>query len=467
MLIAGIVLCYLLGCSVVMAVSRKFSLAEITGYSFLTGIGMQTVFLFLLDIFQLHFTPFLLISLNLVVIIALNRKFPETIAAFKEKLNQARAGASAVNYVAVFLFCIIAYLFYTITIKNLFWPPSEGDSITSFDKLARVMALEGKFKISLFQYNLQGAAGVYPPLFHGSFTYVYLFGAETPKIVITFYFLSLLTLFYSFVKAYTNTTAAMLFTLVLMATPELYAHAALALGNMPTAAYICPAVLATYLWLDKGDEKYFWMGAIMLGFTGWIRSDAIAFIIAVIFMIALKALQTKDFKRLLIFGAIALIPFVSWLLYVKLKIQVPQASRFDLSIGYNAARLNTMLNYTKAYLFALPYREVHGGQLYGVVFVGFFLALIVNAAIAFKKGIKIVFGNQWILLAFLMVAFSLYFSEFYVINEDVQSSGIASLMASSFKRGMFYFLPIVLFFTATCFSSKIFFDKLEKFRTGS
>jgi hypothetical protein len=450
-----------------MAVSRKFSLAEITGCSFLIGMGLETVFLFLLDIVQLHFTSFLLISLNLVAIIALNRKFPETLKVFKEKFNDLKASTSAINYVAVFLFCIIAYLFYTITIKNLFWPPAEGDSITSFDKLARVIALEGKLKISLFQYNLQGAAGVYPPLFHGSFSYVYLFGAETPKIVITLFFLSLLTLFYSFVKTYTNTVAAMLFTLVLMATPELYAHAALALGNMPTAAYICPAVLATYIWLDRNDEKYFRMGAIMMGFCVWIRSDAIAFVIAVLCMILLKVWQTKDYKRLFIFAAIAILPFVSWLLYVKLKIQLPQASRFDLSIGYNTYRLSTMLNYTKAYLFALPYREVHGGQLYGIVFVSFFVALLINAALAFKNGIKIVFGNQYLLLAFILVAFGLYFTEFYVINENVQASTIASLMASSFKRGMFYFIPIVLFYTATCHSSKILFGKLEKFRTGA
>jgi hypothetical protein len=467
MLIVGVLLCYLSGCSVVMAVSRRFSLAEITGYSFLVGMGLQTVFLFLLDIVQLHYTQFLLIALNLVVIIALNRKLPETIDAFKAKFAEARSGLKSVNYVAVFLFLIIAYLFYAITIKNLFWPPSEGDSITSFDKLARVIALEGKLKISLFQYNLQGAAGTYPPLFHGSFAYVYIFGAETPKVVITFFFLSLLLAFYGFVRSYTNALSAMLFTLILMSTPELYAHAALALGNMPTAAYISAAVLATWIWLDRGDEKYFWIGAIMMGFSVWIRSDAIAFVLATLFMIALKIWQNKNYKHLFIYAAMGIIPFAAWLLYVKLKIELPQASRFDLSIGYNATRLNTMLNYVKAYLFAVPYREVHGGQLYGIVFISFFLALLVNTGLAFKRGFKAVFGVHTLLLIFLLVAFSIYFTEFYLINEDVQASSIASLMASSFKRGMFYFIPIVLFYTATSYGVKIFFDKLERFRAGN
>ena len=125
-----------------------------------------------------------------------------------------------------------------------------------------------------------------------------------------------------------------------------------------------------------------------------------------------------------------------------------------------------MFNYVKAYLFGFSYREVQGGQLYGIVFISFFLALTANTVWAFKKGFKTVFGNQTLLLVFLLVAFGLYFTEFYLINEDVQAASIASLMASSFKRGMFYFLPIVLFYTATSYGSKVIFGRLEKFRTG-
>lgn len=475
MLIAGMLLCYLLGCSVVMAISRKFSLIEILGFSFLIGIGLETVFLFLLDVVQLHYSQFLLIALNLVVIIALNRHFPETIRAFKEKFAELRASASSINYVSLFLFCIIAYLFYTITVKNLFWPPAEDDSITSFDKLARVMVMEGKLKVSLFQYNLQGAAGVYPPLFHGSLAYAYIFGAEIPKIVITFYFLSLLLLFYGFVKTYANAIAAMLFTLILMATPELYAHAALGLGNMPTTAYIGAAALSTYLWLDKNDEKYFWTGAIMTGFSVWIRSDAIAFVLAALCMILMHTMKTKDFKRLLIYSTCALLPFVTWLLYVKLKIQLPQSSRFDLSIGFSPSRFHTMLHFVKAYLLGEHYSEVdngrpydiHGGQLFGITFVGFFVVLLLNTALAFRKGFKTVFNNQVLLLAFLLVSFGIFFMEFYFINVNVQAASITSLMYSSFKRGMFYFIPIVLFYSATSYGPKVFFDRLERFRTGA
>jgi hypothetical protein len=416
---------------------------------------------------QLHYSASLLIGTNLAVIVLLTYKYTLSMDDLKNKWAEFLNEAKSANYVAIFLFCIIAWLFYAIAAKNLFWPPAEDDSITSFDKLGRVMAMEGRLKVSLFQYNLQGAAGVYPPLFHGSFAYCYIFGAETPKIVITLFFLSLLLIFYQAVKNYVGATGAMLFTLILMATPELYAHAALALGNMPTATYICAAILSTYLWIDRGDKKYFWLGAIMMGFTVWIRSDAIAFVIAALFIVFIHLIRTKDFKRFIIYSAFAVLPFIGWLLYVKLKIDLPQSSRFDLGIGYSAYRLGVMLNYVKAYLFAVPYNEVHGGQLYGIVFVSFFVALLINAGLAFKKGVKPVFGNLGLILIFLLVSFSIYFMEFYVINEKVQAATIASLMASSFKRGMFYFIPVVVFYTATCYSSSFLFEKLEKFRTAS
>ena len=467
MLIIGIALCYLLGCSVLLKMDKKFSLAELFGFSFLIGIGLETVLLFLLDIMQVHYSQPILMGLNIAAIFFLTYKYSVNKSEVEHKLEEFKTSAKSVNYVALFLFCIIAYLFYAIMIKNLFWPPAETDSITSFDKLGRIMAAEGRLKISLFQYNLQGAAGVYPPLFHGSFAYVYIFGAETPKIVITLFFLSLLLVFYQMVKNYVGSTAAMLFTLILMATPEMYAHAALGLGNMPTAAYICAAVLSTYTWLDKGWNKYFWTGATMMGFSVWMRSDVIAFVAPAILVVLIFMWRAKDFKKMFIYGAFAAVPFFAWLLYVKLKIELPQASRFDFAIGYSAERLHTMLSYCKAYLLAVSYSEVHGGQLYGIAFISFFIALLINAGLLFKKGARTIFGNQAFLLALIFMSLAHYFTEFYLINEKVQAATIASLMASSFKRGMFYFIPLVLFYTATCYSSKILFDRLEKFRTAS
>lgn len=330
------------------------------------------------------------------------------------------------------------------------------------------MALEGKLKISLFQYNLEGAGGVYPPLFHGSFAYVYIFGAETPKIITTLFFLSLLTTFYSLVRYYTDATVSMLFTFILMITPELFSHAALSLGNLPTTAYVGAGALATIIWIDKRDEKFFWLGAVLMAFVIWIRSDTVVFTAAALLIIGIDFLKTKDWKKTLVYGAIAVAPFIVWALYLKLKIATPStAGKFDLEMGYNAERMDVVGGYTKAFLFGGQKGAIDGGQLYGIAFILFFITLLVNLLFIYKDGVKEVLKDKMNVLIFFFVSFSMYFLLFYFINVAVQRAPIASLMESSFKRGLFCFIPVALFYVSTSKASSWLFERVEKFRTAS
>src|SRR5262249_27983570 len=100
----------------------------------------------------------------------------------------------------------------------------------------------------------------------------------------------------------------------------------------------------------------------------------------------------------------------------------------------------------------------------------FFTMIVVNifvlAYLVYKKGEwKKLLLSQFNILALFFVAFSLYFMLFYFIDVKVQVSNMQSLMSSSFKRGMFCFLPYALFYSATNYSSAWLFGKIEKFRT--
>jgi hypothetical protein len=312
MLTIGIILCYLLGLSLLWLISRKFTVTEMVGYSFLLGIGAESVFLFLLDIVGVKYSAGVLIGINLATIAALVAANYKNLLHLKSDFPAPDFSLSKVNYVALFMVALMVYLFYAITVKNLFWIPTEHDSISSFDKLGRIMALEGKLRISLFDYNLEGAGGIYPPLYHSSFAYVYIFGAESPKIITTLFFVSLLTTFYSIVKNYVGSTAAALFTFILMVTPEMFSHAALSLGNLPTTAYVGAASLLLFTWIEKRDEKSFWLSAALMGLVIWIRSDTIVFIAAALLLMGLDFLATKDWKKIIIYGAFAVAPFIIW-----------------------------------------------------------------------------------------------------------------------------------------------------------
>jgi 4-amino-4-deoxy-L-arabinose transferase-like glycosyltransferase len=287
-----------------------------------------------------------------------------------------------------------------------------------------------------------------------------------PKIITTLFFLSLLTTFYSAVRNFVGSTAAMLATLILMLTPELFSHAALSLGNLPTTAYVCGAVLATITWLEKNDDKYFWLGAICMAGVIWIRSDTIVFIAAALLVLGIYFLRTKNFKQPLIYSVIALAPFIMWNLYLKLKIGVAQAGKFDLGIGYNSERMDVVGGYVKTFLFGGTKGGVDGGQLYGLAFILFFLLLVINLIAVFRVGIKNIMKGSSNTLLFFFVSFALYFAVFYFINEKVQNAPIASLMESSFKRGMFFFVPVAVFYTFTNHLSTRAFNWLEGFRRG-
>jgi len=140
MLAVGIILCYLLGLSLMYAVGRKYSLAELVGYSFLLGMGLETFFLFFLDLAGIHYSQGVLIGVNVFFIVAICGANYKNLLTLKDDFQKPDLRLKSINPVAVFLFCLIAYLFYTITVKNLFWPPSEHDTIGSFDNLGRVIA---------------------------------------------------------------------------------------------------------------------------------------------------------------------------------------------------------------------------------------------------------------------------------------------------------------------------------------
>src|ERR1043165_2175962 len=351
MLTIGILLAYLLGLAVMLLISRKYSLAEVVGYSFLIGMGLETVFLFLLDIVGVQYSQGVLIGVNVFAIVALLGVNYKSLLTLKDEMRKPEISITKIDFVALFLFCVILYYVQAITTKNLFWPSTEHDSIGSFDKLARIMAIEGKLKISLFQYELQGAGGYYPPLYHGALAYAYIFGSEMPKFITTLFFISTLTTFYSTVRNFVSANAAMLATFILMLTPEMFSHAALGLGNLPTTAYVCAGGLATITWIENRDTKYFWLGAICMSFVIWIRSDTIVFTAAALLIVGIDFLRTKDWKKTLIYGVFAVSPFIIWNLYLKMKINFAQAAKFDLGIGYNSERMSVVSGYVKSFLF--------------------------------------------------------------------------------------------------------------------
>lgn len=450
MLFVGLLMLYVMGASLVLRFGKNFSWKEIIAFSFLIGVGAETFFMFLADVIGFGFSQYVLFFASFAVI-ALNY---DLLYDYYQKNRMYIKLPPFSNYAAIVLVLAIAYLFYLTTERNLYWATAEHDAIASFDKLGMVMALEGRIKISLFDYNLQGAGGVYPPLFHGAIAYVYLFGAESPKIITTLFYGSLLLGFYALCRKYVSAINALFFTLLLEMIPEMYVHASYLLGNLPTTANVGLAGLTLFVALDKNDKHYLWLSAVLTAIALWTRNDIIGFAVAAIVMVALKFSKEKDWKIIAIYAVVALSTFVIWTLYLKFKIAVPQAARFDFSQG-TALRFETMLAYIVVMLNGF---SGFGQILYGFAFVLPFIFILLNI-----RNIK---TDKPFILLYLLIAFLAYFFVFFFINEKEQGSPIAELMESSFKRGMFCFIPALLFYASTCKFSQAIFGKIERFRNA-
>ena len=374
MLYVGILMVYLIGAGLLTRISGLWSWKELIAFSFLLGIAVETFFMFICDLIGFHFTGVVLFFAGFAIVIAC---YDSLFAYWQDKKKDINLGSwsfQTLNYPAVLLASVIFYMFFLITQKNLFWPTLEHDAIGSFDKLGRIMAHEGVLKISLFKYDLQGAGGIYPPLFQGGIAYLHLYGDMQHKIITTLFFISLLLGFYAICRKYTSSIIALFFTLLLEMVPELYSHAALLLGNLPTAAYVGNAALVLFVWLQAREQRYFVLACILSGLSLWIRNDTIGFALAGTLIIAAFTTEQK-WRRVGIYLGSSLLPLIIWTLYLKFKIQINQGSRFIDHFGMiNTAKLGLMLKYVLSFFSWYQFGQMAPGiQLYGLTFLLSFL----------------------------------------------------------------------------------------------
>lgn len=461
MLFVGIWMVYLVGAGLLVRISLDWSWKELIAFSFLLGIATETFFMFFCDVIGFHFTAVVLFFAGFALVIWCYDPLYAYWQAKRKDIHLGSWSLKTLNYPALFLGSLIFYLFYLISQKNLYWPTLEHDSIGSFDKLGRVMAVEGVVKISLFRYGLEGAGGIYPPLFHGAIAYLHLYGDMQHKILTTLFFLSLLLGFYAFCRRQMGSIGALFFTLLLETVPELYSHAALLLGNLPTTAYVGCGSLALFVWLQTREQRYFILSCILAGLCLWIRSDTIGFALAGTLLLALFANGPLKWRQAAVYFGSALLPFAIWTLYLKLKIQADQGSRFGgPGGGIDLARLKLMFNYLISYFSWVQFGTMPPGiQLYGIVFLLSALVIVLN--------LRHVKKDKPYILIYLLFSFAVYFTIFLLIDEKKQNAPISSLMESSFKRGLFCFIPALLYYVSGTTLVQGLFARLEMFRTGA
>ncbi|MDX2188968.1 MAG: hypothetical protein SFY32_03820 [Bacteroidota bacterium] len=433
--IFAFILFFILGFALVNRFANTLSIIEKIGFSFPIGLGLVTVLMFLLDISKVGITiaPILLGVIILIILFG----YPLFKTTRLYWIDSFKLLNIKYSFGWFFLIGFIIYLLYGITSKGLYWPPAEHDSLTGYDLQAKMIANEGTFVTSQFDYPYNStydlARFIYPPLSSAGFALAYIFGFDNSKITVILLFYSLLISFYGLIRKSINDTWALLFTFFMMITPEMFSHASLSLTNLPNTVYTSISVICLYYWLISNDKSYFIISLSCMFLSNWSRSDSIVFVIATLAVILFFNLKNIQWKNIIIYGVISIIPFIVWGLFIKMNIGANSSDFFVKTLFWDSQKMSEILS--KCMVIVLG-----NGVYYGITFFVF-------VAIAGLNVVDI-FQTRNPVAMFIFIAWMGYTLLYYQIDYNFAGS-IDAYINASYKRGMFNFVPLCWFFIGT------------------
>ena len=325
MILISTLLCVLIGLCVVRTAHDSPSLAEYAGLSFPLGLFTQTILMIALDACSVPITPLSLLLADGVTLALLgyllHKKgvgLQDCLPFWKNVFQQLRS----VNLVWLLLMGFIVWFEYQNLERCLFFPSYDRDSLVGFDTIGYVLSQEHTYKgLSLFntEYVLDikqtGSYIAYAPFVQLAYGYVYLFGAETSKLIPALLFLSLLIGFYAVMTRCIGKTGAALATLFLLLTPQLLAFSSLSSTNIMHAVFASLGTIYGLLWLKSRQQGDLALSALLLGANCWTRSEGILFVVALGVPLVIDSIKRTSYKHVLVWSVIALAPFIGWTVF--------------------------------------------------------------------------------------------------------------------------------------------------------
>ncbi len=481
------ILIFLLGLSLLAAISRDFKGRELLALAMPIGLGATTFIMFLLDRLTHSITLGAVTGVvaALVVVFGLLRLYSDkkhNDLPWQRKFT--RPDMSWLTLVWIVLAGMTAYLAWGITEKCLYWPPAEFDTILGYDLLSKAVAHEHVITNSMLTNpNIVNGCGprmLYPPLLTLCNAICYMDGMESPRLINSLFFISWIFIMYQLLRRFVGSTGAMLFTFLTVIVPEMFAHASFSLTNLPCAIYTTTAVLSFVIWYEQRREGFFYLSFIAVIFGIWTRSEAVLFAGGIMIVLFYLAVRTRKFKHLLIY-ATSVLPFLLWNAFLKAYVPRDQAGPFIKAAFYDPGKMKQVI--TSAW-------EIMGSyNIYGLTFyigiAGLIIVFALNVGVNFsKRKNQILLGafvlwlliwflaganlftlalfaalmlagsylndDRWEFLLIFFFAWGVYTLMFYQMkNDDGTLFSSGGWMQSGYKRGLFCYAPLILFIFIT------------------
>lgn len=292
-----LILVFIFGWLMVNLIIGEITREEHVGLALLFGFGTHSVLYFIIVLcwekFVINNLLFLVGETVIAVIFSfIFKKFPLSKHVFID--NHKR------NYLGKILKAIsLIVLLYTF-LQCIYWPVYEPDALSLYDfRAQRLLSgdLNTFFGGTTFYHN-----GAYPPFTSLMHFFLYQVGAVNPKIIYAIIFIALYLVIVGYVKRATgsNNLGLLAGTLVIL-TPSVWWNSFGELTNVIYMTYISLAVLYLFDYVDnkKTDLGRTLLGAALLGFAVWVRSEPFWVVPAI--MVFLKGLVKRQVTVLVVF----------------------------------------------------------------------------------------------------------------------------------------------------------------------
>ncbi|MDR2423940.1 MAG: hypothetical protein LBD59_04350 [Prevotellaceae bacterium] len=453
MLITGLILSILLGLAILLNISQQLSRTELLGLSFPAGIGAQTIIMVCLDFAGIRLTATTVVAVSVLLLAGLCLR----LYLRRKTLREWRASLFVVKSPKItWLWLVIMLALTTVSVMNMakimYYPTFDRDSVVGFNLTGIAVAHEGTIKgLSLYNdvnyepHDLD-LYKTYTPLSQLGYAYVYMLGAETSKSFNALIFISMLFAFYGVTRRFTTHTLAALTTFMMIITPEMLGFSSLSGTNFTHAVYASLGLLFFAAWYYGKNASLLWISALLLMLNVWTRNEGLAFIGAACCLLCRHSLRIKQYKTLILFTFLCLLPFVFWNVFLKINhMEIKQLIIFKPY--WDAAKAGILWREMWA-LFTSP-------AYYGVIFIVFPLIAVSNLRHIIRH------GDQLVTLLLILLAWIFYTVLVYQI--DYIWDTLENVMRYSYKRFLFSFMPLLWFYVAAGKNIRIIFEKIDDF----
>ena len=319
-------------------------------------------------------------------------------------------------------------------VKALFFPVVAMDA-HSYVGRALAMLHDQRLDIQLYHWPQPPSSESnmsYPPLMSLAFAVTPAFGGWQPKIVNVFLALAWPLAVYETLRPCIPRYAALVWTLILGLTPEVFAHISFDLINLPAMALAMGEAIALAGYLESGDRGRLVLAGIFAAGMCGIRSDGAvihgALWIAVA-MVAAGAFRGRRLPRAHVLPLVAavLAPAItlgSWILYCRTALGLAPPGLLNSGTTFGIGPVLRAFAY-------IPFRL----DAFGITFYLFALA-VPWFGVQRRRGIAARF--YLVSTVFTAAAIVLLFSRI----DRAFGGGPGEILPTSFKRSLFYLVPL-------------------------